>query len=308
MNVAQAARVSYSPAPIYQLKNKKNEWNIKEIATYSANGTASLCNFFTFLNGNFKWVSPFHDFFEKTSEILSKTALGVVGTIGSVDMWEKKNPFTLLGYVLLVPISILSSGYNSWVARGLSYGMCNFAMIVDRREVVDKDGEPIFDKNKNKQYLSGDFTDKGLLEGFKVTCNESIKMLSEIFKKPANLKKFSHSTLAASIFQMSGCIPGFFGYKNIEAGIRDVSSIIGDFALLLDKGKSNDTELKLTNINLKSPVVQSGLLWIATSFFDLLKRFPFIEERIENLTELTTCLDRTASIRFTQGLLDIKNT
>ena len=284
----------------------------KKFLNYFANGSSSVSSLITFLNGNFKWFDSIQEKLESLSEVVSKTALTTIGFVGSVDLWQKKNPVTFLGYALLVPISLLSKGYDSWVARGFSYGACNAVVVIDRREVVDDSGEPILDKNGKVQTLSGDFSDKGWWNGFTTTFKECGKMLKELYKKPSRISNFSHATLVASLFQMLGPIPGLFGYKTIEATIRDVSSALGDTALLLDKdSKNQDTSTQKQNklqslINLKSPIVQSSLLWICTSVIDLLKRFDFISNNINNLTELSSFFDRTASIRFTQGVLHIK--
>jgi len=278
----------------------------KRVLNYLGNGLSSASSLFTFLNGNLNWFDSIQEKLESLSETLSKFALTTIGCIGTIDLWQKKNPFSCLGYALLIPISLLTKGYDSWVARGFSYGACNAVVIIDRREVMDEKGEPVLDKNKNIQTMSGDFSKKSWSKGFTTTYKESFKMLKELYNKPSRIKDFSHALLVTTLFQMLGPIPGLFGYKATEAVIRNISSVVGDAALLLDKKDSHTSSQKSNILNLKSPIVQSSVLWICTATIDLLKRFDFISNNVNNLTELSSLFDRSASIRFTQGVLSIK--
>lgn len=285
--------------PSFKLtQNNSPSWTPKEVIAYTANGSSSIINLLTFILGNFNPGNIFQEVFEKLSDAVSKLALTITGFVGTKDLWDKKNILPFFGYVTLIPITLLSTNYNTWVARGFSYGLCNFAVIIDRRNVLDKNGNII---------ASGNFKKRGWKESFTIGLNESYKMILELFQKPSNIKNFTHATLITSLFQMVGFVPGLFGFKQTEATIRDISAVLGDLAMLLDDKKINKKENQnKIKIDLKSPIVQSAILWIGTSVVDLFKRFNFIADRINNLTELASFFDRTASIRFTQGVLDIK--
>ncbi len=276
----------------------------KKIINYAFNGSSSVVSLFTFLNGNFNFLSSIQEKLEPFSELLSKTAFSIAHVIGAVDLWQKKNVFPFLGYAVAVPTVLLSSGYNLWLAVGAAEGLINFAVITDQREVVDNNGDPILDKNKNIQLINGDFSTRGWKNSFLTTIKETYKMLKELCNNPAKIKNISHAVLVPSLFLLMGPILGFLGLKRTEAFVRNISTVTLESSMLLHKD-TNSKSLK-KGIDLKSPIAQSGILWMATAIVDLLKRFNFISDKFNNLTHLSLALDRTASIRFTQGILNIK--
>ena len=275
----------------------------KTILNYAANGSAAAFAFFTFLSANLNLFEKGQEYLDVISDKLERFGNACSGLIGGLDLWQKKNLLPFVGYISMVPISIFINGYNNWLARGLSIGLNSYAFIIDRREVVDEKGEPILDKNKKVQYLSGDFSDEGWFESLKVSLIESGKLIKEIFQDPKKIKKFSHATVLTSITQMVGPIISILGLKQIGSVIRNIAGVAGYAALLLDRRKP---EKPFFGINFQSSVVQCSILRIGTSFFDLLKRIDFFSERIKNLTDLSLALDRLAGLRFTKGIFDIK--
>ncbi len=289
------------------LKNDK----IKEKINYIANGSSSVSNLLTFLNGNFHFLDSAQEKLETASEFLTKFAYAKISALGAMDLWGKKNLFPFLGYALSVPIGLFSSGYNLWVSNGITSGLINFLIIMDQREIVDSKGEPILDKNKNLKVVNGDFGNRGWTNSFTTTLNESTKIIKELLDKPSRIKKISHAAFVASIFQISTPIFGFLGLERIESFVRNASTAAVEGSMMLHKNIKNnsDSSSSLDNkriINLKSPVAQSGLLWVGTSIVDFLKRFDYFSEKINNLTQLSFFFDRAASIRFTHGLFEIK--
>ena len=300
--------------------NKKTEnYNsiLKEIFTntktknkinYSLNGIASLLNLITFIAGNFNLLEKGQEKLNSISETLAKFAFSCVSIIGAVDFWQKKNLFPFIGYVLAVPLTLLSSGYDFWLTMGVSSGFANFIVITDQREVVDKNGNPIKNKNGQVKVLNGDFSERGWLNGIQLTYNETFKMLKELIEKPSNIKKVSHAALISSLVEILGGSLGLFNMKAIGATLRNTATICAESSMLLHKDIKNNSSNNNTNnfINFKSPVAQSGILWIGTSLIDLLKRFDSITNKVNNLTHLSLFFDRLASIRFTQAILNIK--
>ena len=298
------------------IKDKK-EYSLSEILTSdktkriintSANGTASLFSLLTFLNGNFNLLDSIQEKLEPFSEALSKIAFSTVHTIGALALWQKKNIFPFLGYAMAPVIALFSSGYNLWVSTGLSGGLINFAVITDQREVVDENGNPILGKNGEVQIINGDFKERGWRNSLETTLKESFKMIKELFKDPYKITKFAHATFVSSSSLIIGSLLGLLGLKKTEAIIRNTASIASETAFLFHKDLNNKSAKDLQKtIDLKSPIVQSGILWICTATLDLLKRFDFISEKISNLTHFSLAFDRAASIRFTQGILNIKH-
>lgn len=286
------------------IKNKRT----KEIINYVSNGTSSAFSLFAFLNGNFNFISNIQEKLEPLSEWLSKVAFSIVSLSGSVDFWQKKNILPFIGYLIATPTAALSSGYNFWLSLGLSSGLSNFIVITDQREIVDDTGEPIPDKDVNTQTINGDFGKRGWYFGFSTTLKESTRMIKELFQKPSRIKKISHSILIGSLVEMLGPIIGLLGFKTVGSAIRNTATVACEASMMLHKelDETNKKQPKSNLIDFKSPIAQSGSLWIATSVVDLLKRFDYFSSKVNNLTQLSLLLDRLASIRFNQGVLNIK--
>lgn len=304
---SSASNLLISQSPPNKLKTIKDTIcadKTKAMLNYACNGSASLFGFLTFLSANLHLVSDtIQEKMDFVSEKLERLGNGLSGIIGGIDLAQKKNFFPFLGYISMVPISAFIGGYNNWLARGISIGLNSFAFIIDRREVVDGNGEPIIGINGKPILLSGDFSETGWLESIKTSFVEGGKMIKELFNKPARVFKFSHATLLTSLTQIAGPIINVLGLKSIGTGIRNIAGIAGYVALLLDRRKPG---APLGGINFGSPVVQCSLLRIGTAFFDQLKQFNFFSERIKNLTDISLALDRLAGLRFTKGIFDIK--
>lgn len=311
--LARAPQSSIGNKPInvnYPLRGKN--FNLSEVLTNSkiksvlncaVNGTASAFAFFTFINGNFKFIESIQEYLEPVSEKLERTGNALSGIIGGIDLWQKKNFPPFLGYVSMVPISFFFDSFNNWLLRGFSIGFNAFAFIIDRREVVDKNGEPEKDENGQVKYLSGDFSNRGWLSSIKTSCEESYKMLCELYKKPSNIKKFSHAVLLTSITQIVSPFIAFFINRPIGSIIRNTAGVANYVGLLLDRRKPDGP---FFGINFKSPVVQCSFLRIGTSIFDTMKNFDYFSDKITNLTDISLALDRLAGLKFTRGIFDIK--
>ena len=278
---------------------------IKETVNYIVNGSAVAFSTFTFLNGNLNIFSNLHKYFEPISETLTRFGTVVSGFTGAIDTYKKKNLLSFLGYSAMVPIGLLTKGYNQWLARGISSGLTNFVLINDRREKVDESGEPITGSDGNIQYMSGVFPN--MMDSLKTTCSEGIKMIKECFQKPARIIRFSHATLITSLFQMVGSIPAWLGFDKAGAFIRNASGISSFVAMLQDTSSNSKQSLKSKSIiNFKSPIVQCSLLRIGTSLFDLFKRFDFFSSRVSNSTDISLGMDRLASLLYSRGVFNIK--
>ena len=306
--------LSFSKKASNFIHNKQNQHTIN----YIVNGGASILNLFAFLNGNLKFMEGIQEKLEIFTDIYTKTACGIQGLIVAVKTFHTKNIIPLIGNALEIPTAIFSKGFDLWLFRGISQGLKQFYRIIDQREVVDKDGEPIKDKNGNTQVIGGNFSQRGCFKSFTTTIKETPKILSELIKKPANIKNLSHSLTLASVFQIGGALLALLGFKNIGATIRDTAGAGVDFALMTDKNKKNNspsTYQSTTNIektpekkgiNFSSPFVQAGLTWILASVADWVKRLSFIENLLPNLTNLSLFSDRGASMWFTKGNLEIE--
>ena len=285
------------------IQNKK----AKRTVNYIANGGSFTLNFFTFLNGNFHFLDSIQDGLEKSGEAFTKVAYSIVSLIGAIDIFEKKNPLPFIGFSAGVPLSLLSTSYNLWLANGIPYGLGNFIIITDQREVVDENGEPVLDKDGNVQLITGDFKNKGWKEGLSTTYTESLKIIKELIQKPQRIKKISHSLLTSSVFEMFGPVISCFGLEKIGSFIRSTGTIATHAAMLLHNDSNKKTSIeKHGRINLKSLISQGALLGISASAVDFIKRSEFISENISNLTNLSLGLDRGMSALFMAGMFDIE--
>ena len=287
---------------IKALKNDK----AKKFVNYTINGSAVMLGLITFANGNLHIYDPIQGNLEVTSEMLSKIAIGTIHALGTIDLYQKKNFFPCIGYAMVVPITALVSGYNLILSTGIGGALINMIVVIDQREVVDEKGEPILDKDGNIQVINGDFRDRGWLASIKTTVKESKKMLRELVHKPSRLKKVSHAAFVSGLGTIIGSAIGLCGLTTLGAWIKTPFSIVGETALLLHKNIKNKTKTESKRINLKSPIAQAGLLWNGSYIVDLLKRIPFVSETFNSLTHLSLLFDRLASMRFTQGVLNIK--
>lgn len=306
--VAKVPQANFDKKPV-SIKNRPRTFTefiydpkIKHTLNRTVNGTASAFAFLTFVNGNLHLVESIQEYLEPFSEKLERLGNALSGVIGGIDLWQKKNFPPFLGYTSMVPISLLFDSYNNWLLRGFSIGFNGFAFIIDRREVVDKDGEPVKDENGQIKHLSGDFSEKSWLDSIKTSTKESYKMLREMCKRPERIKKFSHAILITSLVQIVSPFIAYFNRK-IGSTIRNISGAANYVGLLLDRRKIGG---KFWGINFKSPVVQCSLLRIGTSIFDLMKHFDFFSNRINNLTDISLSLDRLAGLKFTRGIFEIK--
>ena len=299
-------------SPIDLSENKRTLLKIltsdkaKNIINITVNGSAVLLSLATFANGNLHFYDPIQTDLEGASELLSKIAFSSAHLIGAVSLFEKKNFFPFLGYASAVPIALLSSGYNLLLATGISAGLINLVVVIDQREVTDKGGNPVLDENGNPQTISGDFKDKGWKESIITTLREGKKMIFEVVQKPKKIISLSHAGFISSLTQIAGSILGFLGFTNTGAYLRNAGTMGAETSFLLHKDKKDKTKNNKL-IDVKSPITQAAILWNSSAVLDVLKRLPILfVEKVSNLTALSLMFDRLASIRFTQGIMDIK--
>lgn len=278
---------------------------IKKYLNYAFNGSAAVVCLAAFVNGNLEIYEPIQENLELVSMFLAKSAFCAAHVIGAVDLWQKKNLIPFLGYASAVPISLLTSGYQLLLFTGISAGFINFIVVIDQRELTDKDNNPILDENGQVQTVGGDFSDKGWWYGIKTSCRESGKMLCELVTHPSKIKKVSNAVLASSLFQIAGSVIGFFGSVTTGAFLRNAGTVCAETSMLLHKDTKNSNSSK--PVDFSSPIAQAGLLWNSSAITDQLKRSDVVSSVVSGLTELSLFFDRIASMRFTQGVLRIKN-
>ncbi len=280
---------------------------VKQAINNGANwGTAGL-NVLTFANANFHFFDQFQDVLEKSSEIFTKITYNVTSILGTIDLWGKKNLIPFLGFASGVPLTIMSSNYNLYLAYGIPYGLGNFVIITDQREVVDKDGKPILDKGGNVQLVNGDFSKRGWMNSLSTTCKESIKIIKELAEKPQRIKKISHALFTSSVFEMFGPVLGYLGFEKLGSFIRSSGTIATQTSFLLHNDSNKKTSIENQGkITLKSSIALGGLFGIGGSAIDFLKRSEFISEKIPNLTNLSLGLDRVMGALIVSGIMDIE--
>jgi hypothetical protein len=212
------------------LKNK----DTKKVINYVTNGGATVFNLFTFLNANFNFFDGIQEKFESISGIYSRIATGTQGLLLAADNFAVQNLIPTIGFALEVPIAIFSDSYDLWLYRGLSQGAGQLLTVLDRREVVDKKGEPIV-KDGKITLIGSDFTERGgFIKRFTAFFNEVPKLVKELIEKPSRIRKISHSLLVISTFQIIGALTSMAGFKNIGAPIRNFSGIVVDWSFLTD--------------------------------------------------------------------------
>lgn len=273
----------------------------ENIINYLTNGGAALFNLFTFVEGNWGLFGFNNDWMEKISVWFSKMATGTQGVIGAFDTYKKQNLIPYIGFLLEVPVAIFASGYNLWLARGLTQGWTQLHGTFKRRELTTKDGK--------EKYIGDDCTRfGGWIEGVKINLRELPKIVKEIFTKPFEKKQsFPRAVFTCSFFQIIGALTAFCGLEKIGAGIRDFWGALVDFAFMLDPGphktknSSGDNEIKNNQKKGGASYVPAGMVWVGAAVVDFVKRFT---DRIANLTQLSLFFDRLASVFYVLANLD----
>ena len=252
----------------------------KNYINSGANGLASAFNLLTFLNSNFKVFDPIQNILEKASEVFTKCSTAAQGFVNLLVSIEKKNIVSATGAALEIPIAICASGFNLFLARGVSGGMNQFDSVMKRTK---REG------NQNEYYE--DFKKEGWLKGFTTLTRQMQKYTKEIFKNPLQKEGlFPRSFFLSSVFMILGPLIHLSGLHKTGAFVRDSFGGLASLSLLTDKESKG-----LSNYFL------AGVSWTFGAIFDYLKRLSFIEDKITGLTELSLCLDRIGGMFYTFG-------
>lgn len=268
------------------------------------NGIASAANLLTTLNGNFFAGNSLQEGLETASSFCSKTATAVQGLLNGVLACEKKNLIALIGGFCELPIAFFTSGYNLFLARGLSAGLNHFDSIISRTQKT-KDGKPVLDSKGNPQYYDN-FKKEGWIEGVKTTFRHIPKLTKELYEKPLEREGlFSRSFYLCSSFMILGSLTAFAGLTKLGASIRHTFGGLAGVALATDMKKNTNLKQQALNPNERpkglSNYAMSGILWVLAAIPDLFKHYDFFSSRINNATELALCLDRAAGVFFIFG-------
>ncbi len=286
------------------LKDKRT----KRFINYAGNGVASGLNLIAGANRVFNFSDSIQEGFEKITGIWTKFATASQGFIAMIDLWQKKNTIPLIGNALEIPIAIFSSIENLWLFRGISQGLGQFYRIIDQREIILNDGKPALNENDKPWIICGNFKKRGFPKSFWITLREIPRLISESFKDFKNLKKLPHALTLASVTQIAGGSIALTGWHNFGALIRDIAGIGVDFALIRDKNLENKfdkskSSIEWKGLELTSPFVQAGLVWMGAAVADYAKRISFIDEKIPGLNFFSYFFDRGASVRYVEGIL-----
>ena len=113
------------------------------------NGAAAAMNLLTTINGNFSIIEALQEKMEWLSAYLSKLATIAQGLVNATIAIEKKNIVALIGGLLELPIAFFISGFNLFLARGVSAGLNHFDSIISRTKktinrkiITDDKGNP----------------------------------------------------------------------------------------------------------------------------------------------------------------------
>ena len=278
--------------------------NIKTGLNLGFNGAAAGVNLITCINGNFPLLDSFQETMEWGSSVIAKLPTVSQGLINTTIAFEKKNIIALTGGLLELPIAILTSGYNLYLARGVSAGLNHFDSIISRTKKLDSENKSVKDTDGKQQYYDSFYTE-GWTEGLKTIFKHLPKLTKEICEKPFERDGlFARSFFMCSVFMVIGPIIAFSGFDKIGAGIRHFFGGLAGVALATDQKKpvSSETPADQTVTSKGfSNYAMSGFFWVIAAIPDYFKRFGFFSDKINNSTELALCLDRLAGIFFIFG-------
>ena len=272
------------------------------------NGIAAVSNLITFLNGNFFHIEALQEIMEKLSGAITKLATGIQGVVNASIAFEKKNIVALIGGAAELPIALLTSGYNLYLARGVSAGLNHFDSIISRTKKLKENGTVALDETGNELYYDN-FRKEGWFEGLKILMKHIPKLTKELYEKPFERSGlFPRSFFLCSLFMILGPIIALV-HEKTGAVVRHLFGGLAGIALATDLKKSANisTSTKKTESTQDrkqkglSNYAISGILWVLAAIPDVLKRFDFISSKINNGTEIALCLDRLAGIFFIFG-------
>ncbi len=275
--------------------------DIKTKLNLGFNGAATAVNLLTCLNGNFSVIESLQENFEWLSSGISKFATGSQGLINAIIAFEKKNIIAFTGGALEIPIALFTSGYNLFLARGLSAGLNHFDSIISRTKKLDSENKIIKDAEGNEQYYDS-FYNEGWAEGFKTIFRHIPKLTKELYEKPFKRDGlFARSFYMCSCFMILGSLIGFTGLDKIGSTIRHSFGGLAGVALSTDQKTLVNENSQKEKQNGTSDYAMSGILWVLAAIPDVVKRFDFFSSRFNNLTELALGFDRAAGIFFIRG-------
>lgn len=320
-----AAAVSFfKPVKIASTTNEERfvDRYKKEIglANLLANGTGSAANALTFITANVLPDSSLQRGLELVSNVITRLAKGIQGTIGVIDCTGKKNLIPLLGNALEIIISIfVKDDNNRWRLRGAAQGTVHALKIFEQKPKIDDGkGNPLPNKDGKIEFVGGDFSKVGFWQGLKDVGKGTKHLVKELCKDPfGRLKQFSHSTFVFSVLMIIGSISTLLGLDKTSAVFRDTGGAAVDITFLLEKdlkdsnkNKANGNGNQLTQRSLalgKSTLFWAGIAWIWASIFDFFKSIPYINDKVNNLTHASLASDLGASILFTKSNLEATN-
>ena len=268
------------------------------------NGAAAAINLLTIINGNFSIIEALQEKMEWFSAHLSKLATVAQGLVNASIAIEKKNIVALVGGLLELPIAFFISGFNLFLARGVSAGLNHFDSIISRTKKTI-DGKIITDDKDNPQYYDS-FEKEGWLEGFKTICRHIPILSKEFYQKPFERQGlFPRSFFLCSLFMILGPIISSLGLYKSGATIRHVFGGLAGIALATDMKTNTNIKQRDEGLNNKakglSYYAMSGVIWVLAAIPDVLKHFEFFSNKVNNGTDLALMLDRLAGLCFIFG-------
>ena len=271
----------------------------------STNGAAATFNLISFLNGNFHFLDTIQEKLEQASELFSKLATASQGFVNSTIAYEKKNLIACIGGALEIPIGLFISGFNSFLARGVSAGLNHFDSIISRikRKTQDKNIEA--DEFGNEQYYD-DFKKEGWITGVKTIFQHFPILFKELKEQTFERNGlFPRSFFLCSLFMILGPLISLTGLYKLGATVRHFFGGLAGVALATDMKTNTNIKQKTESPNTKpkgvSNYATSGVLWVLAAIPDVLKHFDFFSSRLNNGTELALLFDRLAGLFFIFG-------
>ena len=275
--------------------------SLKENLNYGFNGIAAGVNLLGFAAGNLSPDNSAQEYLEYASSFFAKCATAVQGVINAIIALEKKNIIALTGGACELPIAAFTSGYNLFLARGLSAGLNHFDSIISRTKKIDNEGKIIKNEEGKEQYYD-DFRKEGWVEGFKTIYRHIPLLTKELYQKPFQRDGlFARSFYMCSCFMILGSLIAFTGLDKIGSTIRHTFGGLAGVALATDQKTLVNENNQKENQKGMSEFAMSGILWVLAAIPDVVKRFDFFSNKFNNLTELALSLDRAAGIFFIRG-------
>ncbi|GEM_PF-6117649 len=242
---------------------------------------------------------------------LTSFATASSGVVNAHSAIQGKNVLAAIGAGAEIPTSIAAIGKNLWLFRGIPLFGQNQQLIFSNLETRDENNERTTGIKMDTLFKNTPGW-KGYMDGLKIMVLEMPHIAWDFIRNPKKAFTNSpHVVFLSTTSQLIGAALALFGFEKIGAGFRNVGAVGVDVGCGLhelntqvesdDSASSRAPKPIIDKLKNASDYCLAGVVWGAAAFIDFFKRFDFISNKIQGLSELEYVFDRAATAFFNSG-------